>query len=67
MACLDGLLFPYTIYKQRQVPWGCHGRTCLDFYCWIASGAAYAFYNPRILLAGFTIQGSTAPVDLRSF
>ena len=29
-----------------------------------ASGAAYAVYDPRIVLAGFTVQGSTAPVSV---
>ena len=33
----------------------------------IAKGAAYASYNPRILLAGFTIQGRTSPVSAGSF
>lgn len=29
-----------------------------------ASGASYAVYDPRIVLAGFTVQGNTAPVTI---
>ncbi len=32
-----------------------------SYGCW--SGAAFAQYNPRILLAGFTIQGQNVPVQ----
>ena len=39
----------------------------LIFTVGIAKGAAYASYNPRILLAGFTIQGRTSPVSAGSF
>lgn len=36
----------------------------LVFTAGCAGGAAYASYDPRILLAGFTIQGYTAPVAI---
>lgn len=29
-----------------------------------AKGAAYAVYDPRIVLAGFTVQGNIAPVSI---
>ena len=42
-----------------------HGRAvCTVFTAGCASGAAFAVYDPRIVLAGFTVQGSTAPVSL---
>ena len=39
----------------------------LVFTTGIAKGAAYASYNPRILLAGFQIQGRTAPASVGGF
>lgn len=57
-------VFRLSLYKERLLPWNPHGRPFAVFTAGCASGAAYAVYDPRIVLAGFTVQGSTAPVSV---
>lgn len=55
----------FSIYRfDRRDKWmgGILVLLCIIFSYGCIKGAAFASYNPRILLAGFTIQGREAPV-----
>ena len=64
MDCGEERRFPSIALQRETVALEPHGRPfcCITAGC--ASGAAYAVYDPRIVLAGFTVQGSTAPVSV---
>ena len=65
MDCGEERRFPSIALHKRDC---CLGTLMAGlfavFTAGCASGAAYAVYDPRIVLAGFTVQGSTAPVSV---
>ncbi len=54
----------YRLTRRGLFPWGCDGRTFCGIYSRMCGGAAYAVYDPRIVMAGFSFQGYTAPVKV---
>lgn len=53
----------YRFDRRDRLLGGVLGVLCVIFSWGVTKGAAFSSYNPRILLAGFTIQGKAAPVE----